>query len=697
MELNPVTDDDAPDPVTAAVAASPKPLALGLLVVGVLGVLAGIYFGYHAYASGRPPADAPDGEALGGLVNRGYVVAALAGLGVALVGLGVGAAALARVPADDPRRRRTDARTLILTGGGLLGLVVMAAGVFYVVYTFGILTSWLGDKTPPKDAWQPVAALLTVLAGAGLAFLAAQPARAEERNNPFLRRLVYGGNLALASLLLLLALVVGNVLVGLKVLNRLDTTEAGFYSLSDATKGYVADLQQPVTFAAVIPDGEDRSLSDIRRLLAAVQELNPTKVKVLYYSPTFNTKDIASLKAKYPLASLTEYGVIVATGPDDANYSFLRADDFFQAGAGGGVSFQAEGKLVKELVFLSESKTKPVVYALTGHGELEVAADPAAGADAVGGRRQAGRVRAALEKANVEVKPLAFPLKDPKVPDDAAVVLVLDPTGPLAPAEAAALTEYMAKPRGDKKGKLIVATGPRPKPDRTGVAPTGLEDVLAPFGVKLGGEYLLTQPARGLGYQDVLVAPSARLEESGNPIAAEFATRSLVLTNCRRLELVPAPPGAPGPAAELLFGSQPGPITWLETDPPANPGKLFEELLNDPEQQVRKKATQRRPWPVAVIASEGGAGRLAVFGSGEAFADPDRRAARPSDAAADLVAVTVNWLRDRPAVANIAAKDYRTYTLDRKASDTALLWLPVGAVLFGILALGIGVWVFRRK
>ena len=696
MDLNPATDD-TPGPLTAAAARDPKPFGFALLAVGVVGLFAAIYFGYAAYTSGRPPADAPEGgEALGGLVNRGFVVAALAGFGVALVGLGVGIATMARVPADDPRRRRTEARTLILTGGGLLGLVVMAAGAFYVVYTFGVLTDWLTDKTPPKQAWQPVAALLTVLVGAGLAFLAAQPARAEERNNPFLRRLVYGGNLALASLLLLLALVVGNVLVGLKVPNKLDTTEAGFYSLSDATKGYVADLQQPVTFAAVIPDGEDRSLSDIRRLLAAFQEVNPGKVKVQYYSPNFS-KDIATLRAKYPLVGLNDLGVIVATGPDDANYSFVRADDFFQAGASGGVSFQAEGKLIKEMVFLSESKTKPVVYALTGHGELEVAPDPAGGADAVGGRRQATKVRAALEKANVEVKPLAFPLKDPKVPDDAAVVLVLDPTGPLAPAEAAALTEYMAKPRGDKKGKLIVATGPRPKPDRTGVAPTGLEDVLAPFGVKLGTEYLLTQPARGLGYQDVLVAPSARLEEGGNPIAAEFSTRSLVLPTCRRLELVPAPPGGPGPAAELLFGSQPGPITWLEADPPANPGKLFEELLNDPEQQVRKKATQRRPWPVAAIASEGGAGRLAVFGSGEAFADPDRRAARPSDAAADLVAVTVNWLRDRPAVANIAAKDYRTYTLDRKASDTALLWLPVGAVLFGILALGIGVWVFRRK
>ena len=696
MELNPVTDPARPDPATAAVAANPKPLAVGLLLVGLLGLVAGVYFGYTAYAQGKPPADAPEGEALGRLVSPGYIAAAVTGLLVALAGLGIGAATVARVPADDPRRRLSDARTTILTAGGVLGLIVLVAGCFYLYLSFDVLTTWLNDKAPPKDAWKPVASLLAVLAGAGCAFLAAQPARAEERNNPFLRRLVYGGNLALGTLLLLLALVVGNVLVGLKVPNKLDTTEAGFYSLSDKTKEYVTDLSQPVTFYTTIPEGEIREFSDVRRLLTAMQELNPRNVKVTFLSPTFNTKDIAALKNKFPLADLTEYGVVVATGPDDSNYSFLRAQDFFQSGPGGGTSFQAEGKLVKELVFLSESKTKPVVYALAGHGELELVPDPAGEG---GGRRQAGRVRAALEKVNVDVRPLTFPLKDPKVPEDAAAVLVLDPVSPISPAEAAALKEYMTKPRGDKKGKLVVATGPRPNPDRTGVAPTGLEDLLAGFGVKLGTEYLLTQPVfQGQGYTEVVAAPAPKLLRANNPIAAEFAERDLLLPNCRTLSVTPPPPGGPpGPTADPLFAGVAGPISWFEADPPANPGKLFTDMMTDQDTINRKRASKASR-VVAVVASEGESGRLAVFGSGEAFADPDRRAARTGSAPADLMAITVNWLRDRPAVANIAAKDYRTYTLDRKAADSvALVWLPVGATLFGVLALGLGVWVFRRK
>ena len=63
-----------------------------------------------------------------------------------------------------------------------------------------------------------------------------QPARAEERNNPTLRRLVYGSNFGLTVLLLFVVLVIANVVVALRVPNKLDTTETGFYSLSDSTK-----------------------------------------------------------------------------------------------------------------------------------------------------------------------------------------------------------------------------------------------------------------------------------------------------------------------------------------------------------------------------------------------------------------------------------------------------------------------------
>ena len=87
---------------------------------------------------------------------------------------------------------------------------------------------------------------------------------------------------------------------------------------------------------------------------------------------------------------------------------------------------------------------------------------------------------------------------------------------------------------------------------------------------------------------------------------------------------------------------------------------------------------------------------MAVFGSGEAFADDTRRG-RLVDLNAQLVVTTVNWLRDRPAVANIATKPYGLYVPNARASEVQVFWLPVGVTLMGVIALGLGVWVFRRK
>ena len=97
-------------------------------------------------------------------------------------------------------------------------------------------------------------------------------ARAEERHNQSLRRLVYGGNLALTTLLLFVALVILNVVFSAKVPAMLDTTESGFYTLSDATKATVARLPEPVTAYVILPDSGDREINDVRQLMFSAQE-----------------------------------------------------------------------------------------------------------------------------------------------------------------------------------------------------------------------------------------------------------------------------------------------------------------------------------------------------------------------------------------------------------------------------------------
>jgi len=109
-----------------------------------------------------------------------------------------------------------------------------------------------------------------------------------------------------------------------------------------------------------------------------------------------------------------------------------------------------------------------------------------------------------------------------------------------------------------------------------------------------------------------------------------------------------------------------------------------------------KKEVTRGSRPVAAVVSEGTTPRAVVVGAGEFFADQTGRRLGGRNVQAELFAASINWLRDRPPVANIANKTYGTYTLNRTASDVSLFWLPVGVTLTGVLAAGLGVWLLRR-
>jgi ABC-type uncharacterized transport system involved in gliding motility auxiliary subunit len=103
-----------------------------------------------------------------------------------------------------------------------------------------------------------------------------------------------------------------------------------------------------------------------------------------------------------------------------------------------------EEKLTNAIVKVTRAG-KRVIYVLKGHGEREI------GATDRGGFSQA---KEQMEKANYEVKEL-FLARDPKIPDDASIVMVPGPKTDLFPQELAALDAYIAK-----AGKVFYMSGP---------------------------------------------------------------------------------------------------------------------------------------------------------------------------------------------------------------------------------------------
>src|SRR5258705_11190011 len=107
----------------------------------------------------------------------------------------------------------------------------------------------------------------------------------------------------------------------------------------------------------------------------------------------------------------------------------------------------AEGERLTNPIVKITRAGKRVVYVVKGHGEREIGA-----ADRGGFSQAKGR----MEKANYEVKEL-FLARDPKIPDDAAIVMIPGPKTDLFPQELAAIDAYVSR-----AGKVFFMAGASP-------------------------------------------------------------------------------------------------------------------------------------------------------------------------------------------------------------------------------------------
>ncbi len=634
-----------------------------------------------------------------------YLVGAVLAFAAFLVPLGAGGWLLVGIPAPDPARQRSQARALILAVGGLLGALLILAAVAYFYLWSSALNDWL-DKKEPDRAKYVLGPLLALGVGAAFMFLAVQPARAEERNNSLLRRLTYGSNTGLSVLLLFVALVVFNVAAGLRLPNKLDVTETGFYSLAPGSIDFVQRMPEPVKAYAILPDSRRqdsrRQYEDIKRLLQKVEEVSGGKFSVTVVNPTTNVSEYRTLAGKYPLMEAKDYGVLLTVGSDEKRHAFIPDDEFTRVERGSPMSqqsptavFVGESRLMRELLFLSESDQKAVVYFTQSAGELDIGDVP--NPNAPSGRL----LKEYLTRNYLDVRPLKFEGSTPNVPDDAAVVIVAEPQFTIPEAHAAALKRYMTEPRGGKKGKLIVLAGAQFGP-KGEVLPTGLEDTLRGFNVRLDDRFILSDPTRELNPGETAAGFNQSARNAKNPIAMALGDKTAFLGDLWRQVSPLAPTAAPGQEnqsfqAITLLITMRGRRSWLEDRLPrqGEMSRIVADVLTNREVARAKQLTDGSR-PVGVAVSEGGAGRLVVVGNGYFVADEsiEKRTA----SSLDLVGSSVDWLRDRPPLNfEILDKRYKEFRFPMTADENQGLWLPLLFTLVLIGGLGASVWVVRRQ
>jgi hypothetical protein len=614
-----------------------------------------------------------------------------------------------------------------MTGGDLLRLVALitlgatglATALLGLVLPFtqpysdilgGGLQSW-------RDNWSVLFKCgVPLFAGLVLMFLGVQMARTFERSQALMRRLLYGYNTVLSSLLLLIVLLLVNVLgyVGLPPFSLFseihDLTASRTYSLStDMTNLLTKGLTEPVKVYAIVTVRSARPVVD---LLTLCKSVAGDRFGYEVLTRDSNGQAIRELGRKYSLPPTSPFGLLVVYGTgDSAPSDFIKEDDLFETQTPGMPQtgpepFVGERALLRSLLYLKEGKTKAKVYFTQGNGELSVTdGNPDSGGLGLLYRR--------LAASNFEPKVLDWTPTTKAFPDDADLVVIArpdPPTGRLSDDFLNAVRTYLKK-GGGKKGKLVVLMDVIGNGNTPQMPLTGLEAVLEEYGVRVNNDRILAlDGVRG----DPTAIQVAVNPNNSTPVAQAFsdpdsgASVPFVMIDARSVEPTAEPkPGLQVEPFILAFAQQ---RIWIEKDMTHDPRGQAAELRK-PGAEL-DKVLSRRPLPVAVTVTAVPAGRprepqpsaatprMAVFGDSTWLSNKilESQEGRYNYG---VFSSTLAWLRERGDYGpppQIPGKTPRVYETKLDSPHYyAVVVLPGIVMLFAVIALGGAVWVVRRR
>jgi ABC-type uncharacterized transport system involved in gliding motility auxiliary subunit len=317
-----------------------------------------------------------------------------------------------------------------------------------------------------------------------------------------------------------------------------------------------------------------------------------------------------------------------------------------------------EEKLTNGLIKLGR-QGKRVVYVVQGHGEHELTNTERPGF------REA---KAAMERANYEVKPLVL-ARAAQIPDDAAVIILAGPRTELLAPELAALENYVG--RG---GKLFVMADPVIV---SGSPADPLKAFLQQYGFNVGSDLIIELNPIGRLFGIGPEVPIIQQYES-HPITRDMAGISTLFPLTRSVEAAKAPPA--GMNIQPL--AKTSPESWAET----SRAELQQgQVKPDP-------ADARGPLPVAAVATKDKA-RIVVYGTSSLAANQfiNLQGNR------DFFLNTVSWLAEEEDQISIRPKDTRQAPVFLTAQQAQAVFLLPVVVLPGLILIGGIVALVRRR
>ncbi len=472
----------------------------------------------------------------------------------------------------------------------------------------------------------------------------------EARSAMGTRTVRYGAGAALMALLALGIVVAANA-ISVKHHKRWDFTENKRNSVSPQTIQVLRTLKAPVGAIAFFrSDTPGKKVAE--DLFAQYATYSGGKF-------TWRLEDTDRAPALAREYGVESYGTVVLIGGPAGQ---TRTEKVLDA---------EEEKLTNAIVKITRAG-KRVIYMLKGHGEREI------GVTDRGGFSQA---KEQMDKANYEVKEL-FLARDPRIPDDAAIVIVPGPRTELLPQELAALDSYIAR-----AGKVFFMAVPFQAPA------TG--KYLSKYGILVGEDVVIELNPVG---QLFGVGPLV-------PVVGEYAPHPITKDMGGVMTLFPLTRSV-APAKALPKGIQASPLaqtsrqSWGETDrnvfqtgkatpdPSERTGPLAVAVVATVDAQPDPKADPSE------VAKKAPKARLVVVGTAD-FASNQFLGAQGNR---DFFLNVVSWLAEEEDQISIRAKDPKQNPVVlTSAQSNLVLGLPLLVLPGAVMLCGIAVIVQRRR
>lgn len=417
-----------------------------------------------------------------------------------------------------------------------------------------------------------------------------------------------------------------------------DVTKNQRYTLSDTTQKALKDLDSELEFICFVKQS-DEELENLKDLLKQYTNATPN-ISVRFVDPERNN----ALAKKY---SITAFGTIVAKYKDKTQ-TFSTVN---------------EETVTNAILKLIQGKAR-TVYFLAGHGEKKLDDTDKNGFSSIA---------QALKIENYQPQTLVL-LRQEKMPEDAAAVVVAGQQTDISESEFAILENYI-----NNGGRVLFLIDPQ-------TANTTCEFLDKNYGVVFSDNIIVDQMSRMFGSDYLAPVVTAY---PNHAITKDFALAT-VFPLVRTVDFLDKLPE--GIEAEAIAGTGPG--SWAETDI----AKLFDQQSADFSQ------TDDRPGPVPIAAAleinksndkgEKTQGRVVIVGDSD-FAGNSAFAISGNK---DFFLNIIKWLCKDEKLISIGSKQTPLQPLILKHTQAlAILLTAVVAVPLAVILVGIFIFMRRKK